>query len=101
MAFSTLSRYCLVSHLTLFAFPNFKYSLLSLTFLLRVSNLLVSGKVVHEGVDGATVKLIDLEKVNLIYTNPGCCYHFSFKWAFKDRSGGIAAVVYFSLTLNI
>ena len=30
--------------------------------------------VVHEGVDGATVELIDLKKVNLIYTNPGCCW---------------------------
>ena len=61
----------------------------------------VLGIVVHEGLDGAAVKLIDLEKVNLIYTNRGCCYHFYLKWAFKDRFGGIAAVVYFSLTLNI
>ncbi len=66
-----------------------------------MSSLSVLGTVVHEGVDGATVKLIDLEKVNLIYTNPGCCYHFLLKWAFKDRSGRITAVVYFSLTLNI
>ena len=66
-----------------------------------MSSLLVFGIVVHEGVNGAAVKLIDLEKVNLIYTNPGCCYHFLLRWAFKDRSSGIAAVVYFSLTLNI
>ena len=55
---------------------------------------------VHEGVDGAAVKLLDLEKVKLIYTNPGYSYHFCLKWAFKDKSGGITRVVYFSSTLN-
>ena len=66
-----------------------------------MSSLLVLEIVVHEGVNGAAVKLIDLEKVILIYTNPRFCYHFLLKWVFKDRSGGIAAVVYFSSTLNI
>ena len=49
----TLPRYYLVSHLTELTFPNFKYSLLSLTVLLRASSLSVLGIVVHEGVDGA------------------------------------------------
>ena len=78
VAFSTLSRYYLVPHLTKFTFPNFEYSHLSLTVLLRVSSLSVLGIVVHEGMDGAAVKLIVLEKAKLIYTNPGCCYHFPF-----------------------
>ena len=65
-----------------------------------MSNLSIFGIVVHEGADGATVKLLDLEKVKLIYTNPGCCYHFCLKWAFKDKSSRITAVVYFSLRLN-
>ena len=65
-----------------------------------MSSLLVLEIVVHEGVDGAAVKLLDLEKVKLIYTNPGCCYHFCLKWAFKDKYGGITRVVYFSSTLN-
>ena len=63
VAFLTLSRYSLVPHLTEFTFPNFEYSHLSLTVLLRASSLLVLGIVVHEGVDGATVKLINLEKI--------------------------------------
>ena len=88
------------SHLTEFTFPNFKYYLLSLTVLLRVSRLLVLGIVVHEGMDRATVEILDLEKVKLIYTNPGCCYNFCLKWAFKDKSSGITRVVYFSSTLN-
>ena len=47
-----------------------------MTILLRVSSILVLGSVVHEGADGAAVKLLDLEKVtNKIYINPGCCYH--------------------------
>ena len=36
-----------------------------MTVLLRVNSLSVLGIVVHEGVDGATVKLIDLEKLRL------------------------------------
>ena len=79
VVFLTLSRYCLVLHLTKFTFPNFEYSHLFLTVLLRASSLSVLGTVVHEGVDGATVELIDLEKVKLIYTNPGCCYYFHYK----------------------
>ena len=65
-----------------------------------MSGLSVLGIVVHEGVDGAAVELLDLEKVKLIYTNPGCCYHFRLKWAFKDKFSGITVVVYFSLTFN-
>ena len=65
-----------------------------------MSSLLVLEIVVHEGVDGAAVKLLDLEKVKLIYTNPGCCYHFHLEWAFKDKSSGISAVMYYSLMLN-
>ena len=41
-----------------------------------MSSLLVLEIMVHEGVDGAAVKLLDLEKVKLIYTNPGFCYNF-------------------------
>ena len=65
-----------------------------------MSSLLVLEIVVHEGVDGAAVKLLDLEKVKLIYTNTGCCYHFCLKWAFKDKYSGITRVVYFSSRLS-
>ena len=63
VAFSTLSRYCLVFTHVRNVLPKSFYSLFSLTVLLRVSSILVLGTVVHEGVDGATVKLLDLEKV--------------------------------------
>ena len=63
VAFSTLSRYGLVPHLTKMSFPNLFISLFSLTVLLRVSSISVLGTVVHEGMDGATVELLDLEKV--------------------------------------
>ena len=38
-------------------------SLFSLTVLLRVSSISILGSVVHEGLDGAAVELLDLEKV--------------------------------------
>ena len=63
VAFSTLSRYGLVPHLTKMSFPNPFLSLFSLTVLLRVSSISVLGSVVHNGLDGATVELLDLEKV--------------------------------------
>ena len=63
VVFSTLSRYGLVPHLTKMSFPNLFISLFSLTVLLRVSSISVLGTVVHDGLDGATVKLLDLEKV--------------------------------------
>ena len=63
VAFSTLSRYGLVPHLTKMSFPNLFISLFSLTVLLRVSSILVLGSVVHDGLDGAAVELLDLEKV--------------------------------------
>ena len=67
VVFSTLSRYGLVPHLTKMSFPNLFISLFSLTVLLRVSSISVLGTVVHEGVDGASVKLLDLEKVNNLH----------------------------------
>ena len=63
VAFSTLSRYCLVFTLDRNDLPKSFYSLFSLTVLLRVSSISVLGTVVHEGMDGATVELLDLEKV--------------------------------------
>ena len=71
------------------------YSLLSLTVLLRASSLSVLGIVVHEGVDGAAVKLIDLEKVILIYTNPGYYYHFFINGYSRMGPTGLQAVVFF------
>ena len=53
---------------------------------------------IPEGLDGTMVKLVSLEKVKLIYTN---AVIIIIQWAFKDGSGRIAAVLYFSLTLNI
>ena len=63
VAFSTLFRYGLVPHLTKMSFPNLFISLFSLTVLLRVSSISVLGTVVHDGLDGAAVELLDLEKV--------------------------------------
>ena len=57
VAFSTLSRYGLVPHLTKMSFPNPFLSLFSLTVLLRMSSISVLGSVVHEGLDRATVEL--------------------------------------------
>ena len=45
----------------------------SLIVLLRVSSLTVLGAGVHDGVDGAVVELVSLEKVTTYYTNPGYC----------------------------
>ncbi len=67
VAFLTLSRYCLVPHLTKMSFPKLFSSHFSLTVLLRVSSISVLGTVVHEGVDGTSVKLLDLEKVNNLH----------------------------------
>ena len=55
---------------------------------------------IHEGLDGATIKLIILEKVTIIYTNPGCCYHYSYNRYSRIGLVGLLAVVYFSLTFN-
>ena len=63
VVFSTLSRYGLVPHLTKMSFPNPFSSLFSLTVLLRVRSISVLGSVVHQGLDGAAVKILDLEKV--------------------------------------
>ena len=63
VAFSTLSRYGLVPHLTKMSFPNPFSSLFSLTVLLRVSSISVLGSVVYDSLDGASVKLFDHEKV--------------------------------------
>merc|ERR1712082_361343 len=60
VAFSTLSRYGLVTHLTKMSFPNPFSSLFSLAALLRVSSISLVGSVVHDGVDGAAVELLDL-----------------------------------------
>ena len=63
VAFSTLSRYCLVFSLDQNVLPKSFYSLFSFTVLLRVSSISVLGTVVHDGLDGDTVKLLDLKKV--------------------------------------
>ena len=63
VAFSTLSRYSLVPHSTKMSFPNPFLILFSLTVLLRVSSISVLGSVVHDGLDGAAVELLDLEKL--------------------------------------
>ena len=63
VAFSTLSRYGLVPHLTKISFPNPFLSLFSLTVLLRVSSISVLGSVVHDGLNGAVVEPLDLQKV--------------------------------------
>ena len=64
VAFSTLSKYCLVLTLDQIVLPKtFSISPFSLTVLLRVSSISVLGIVVHNGLDGAAVELIDLEKV--------------------------------------
>ena len=97
VAFLTLSRYCLVSHWTKLAFY---YSHFSLTVLLRVNSLLVLEIVVHEGVDGAAVKLLDLEKVKLIYTNLGCCYHLFKNGHSKINLAGLQQQCILSLILN-
>ena len=76
LVFSTLSRYRLVPHLTKMSFP----SPFFVSFLhdcpTQSEQLPVLGSVVHEGLDGATVKLLDLEniidKITLII---GCYYH--------------------------
>ena len=57
VAFSTLSRYGLVPHLTKMSFPNPFLSLFSLTVLLRVSSISVLGSVVHEGLNRPAVEL--------------------------------------------
>ena len=67
VAFSTLSRYGLVPHLTKMSIPkSFICFRFSLTVLLRVSSISVLGSVVHDGLDGAAVQLLDLEKVLVI-----------------------------------
>ena len=60
VAFSTLSRYGLVPHLTKMSSPNPFSFFFSSTVLLRVSSISVFGSLVHEGLDGAVVKLLDL-----------------------------------------
>ena len=76
------------------SFPNLFISVFSLTVLLRVSSISVFGTVVHESMDGAAVNLLDLEKVLInkfkLFLGAVIIYE---KWAFKDRSGRIAAVV--------
>ena len=67
VVFSTLSRYCLVSHWTELAIPE----LLLFSFLFdcpsQSEQSISLGTVVHEGVDGAIFKLLDLEKVNNLH----------------------------------
>ena len=64
VTFLTLSRYSLVLTLDQIVLPKtFSVSPFSLTNLLRVSSSSVIGSEIHEGVDGAAVKLLDLEKV--------------------------------------
>ena len=64
VACSILSRYGLVPHLTKMSFPNPFLSLFSFTVLLRVSSILVLASVVHYGLIGAAVELVDLEMYN-------------------------------------
>ena len=60
-----------------------------------MSSVSVLGAGIHEGLDGAAVELISLEKVTLIYTNPGCCYHYSFNGHSRISLAGLLVVVFF------
>ena len=65
-----------------------------------MSSVSVLGVGIHEGSDGAVVKLVSLEKVTIIYTNPGCCYHYSYNGYLRISLAGLLAVVYFCSTFN-
>ena len=65
-----------------------------------MSSVSVLGVGIHEALDGAVVKLVSLEKVTIIYTNPGCCYHYSYNGYLRIGPVGPLAVVYFCLTFN-
>ena len=54
----------------------------------------VLGAGVHDGSDGDVVELVSHEKVTLIYTNPGCCYHYSFNRHSRISPGGLLAEVF-------
>ena len=55
----------------------------------------VLGAGIHEGLDEASVELVSLEKITLIYTNPGCCYNYSFNGHSRISPVGLQAVVIF------
>ena len=65
-----------------------------------MSSISVLGVGIHEGLDGAEVKIVSLEKVTIIYTNPGCCYHYSFNGHTRIGPVELLAVVYLCLNFN-
>ena len=58
-----------------------------------MSSVSVLGVEIYVGLDGATFKLVSIEKVTLTYTNPGCCYHYSFNWYSRISLARLLAVV--------
>ena len=65
-----------------------------------MSSVLVLGVGIHEGLYGAMVEIVSLEKVTEIYNNPWCCYHYGFNGHSRIGLAGLLAVVYFCLTFN-